>query len=78
MSATFLTQEEIRDLTGRVQNAAQVKVLRGMGIEHRARPDGSIVILRSHVEQTLGGATPAPRKRTPAEPNFANLNATRT
>lgn len=78
MSETFLTQEEIRDLTGRVQNAAQVKVLRGMGIEHRARPDGSIVILRSHVEQTLGGVTSAPRKRTPTEPNFTNLNATRT
>lgn len=77
MSDTFLTPEEIKDLTGRVQNLAQVKVLRGMGIEHRTRPDGSVVILRSHVEQTLGGATPAPRKRTPTEPNFGALNATR-
>lgn len=26
-----------------------------MGIEHRIRPDGTVAVLRSHVERVLGG-----------------------
>ena len=50
----FLTADEVRDLTGKVRNQAQVAALRHMGIEHRVRPDGSVAVLRAHVESSLG------------------------
>jgi hypothetical protein len=28
--------------------------LRFMGIEHRIRPDGTVAVLKAHVEQSLG------------------------
>lgn len=52
----FLTREEVAELTARKRAAAQARVLRGLGIEHRIRPDGSVLILRAHVEHLLGGA----------------------
>ncbi|VVE41948.1 hypothetical protein PCO31111_04222 [Pandoraea communis] len=54
---TFLTQDEIREMTGRVRYKSQALVLSAMGIEHKVRPDGSILVLRMHVEQSLGGTT---------------------
>jgi hypothetical protein len=76
-SMMFLTCEEVRALTKRVQYSAQVKALRTMGIEHRARPDGSLVVLRSHIEQMFSGMSEK-RKHQRAEPNWGALNATRT
>jgi len=58
----FLTDDELTVLTKcrhrqRLRRyQAQAEVLRAMGIEHRQRPDGSIVVLRSHVENLLGGS----------------------
>lgn len=54
---TFLSGEEVASLTGKIQRSAQVRALRSMGIEHRQRPDGSVVVLRSHLEKVLGGST---------------------
>jgi hypothetical protein len=51
----ILTPEELAELTRRTRKDAQVRVLRFMGIEHRVRPDGSVAVLRSHVEAVLGG-----------------------
>ncbi|VVE71517.1 hypothetical protein PAN31117_04081 [Pandoraea anapnoica] len=53
----FLTQSEIREMTGRVRHKSQTLVLSALGIEHKVRPDGSLLVLRSHVEQALGGTT---------------------
>lgn len=50
----FLTPDELIELTGKRRRDAQVRALRFMGIEHRPRPDGSVVVLRAHVEQVLG------------------------
>ena len=50
----FLRTEEVVALTNRQRSAAQVRALRTMGIEHRVRPDGTVAILRSHVEHLLG------------------------
>ena len=50
----FLRADEIAALTNRQRSAAQVRALRTMGIEHRVRPDGTVAILRSHVEHLLG------------------------
>ena len=65
----FLSKQEIADLTDRVQRAAQVKVLRFMGIEHRQRPDGTLVVLREHVRNTLG-ASPRTRSTPTVQPNW--------
>nr|VFJ61943.1 MAG: protein of unknown function (DUF4224) [Candidatus Kentron sp. DK] len=54
--ATFPDESEVRILTGRVRHGARVRALRGMGIEHVVRPDGSPVVLRSHVETEMGNA----------------------
>lgn len=51
----FLTPDELIELTGRKRRDAQAMVLRYMGIEHRVRPDGAVIVLRAHVEQVLGG-----------------------
>lgn len=53
----FLDDDEIAQLTRRQRKPAQSKVLSYMGIEHKRRPDGSLVVLRAHVERLLGGAT---------------------
>ena len=75
MTKMFLDASELRELTQRSQHASQVKVLRSMGIEHRPRPDGSVAVLRSHVEHVLSGGTSANRKLSNAEPNWSALNA---
>ena len=65
----FLTDEEIADLTQRTRRPAQSSVLTFMGIDHKLRPDGSIAVLRAHVERQLGeGAILKVRKKT--EPSF--------
>lgn len=65
----FLTPSEINELTGKVRKPAQVRALRFMGIEHRVRPDGALIVSRSHIEKVLDGvaAPPAPRE---VEPNW--------
>ena len=59
----FLTAGEVRALTDRVQRRAQICVLNSLGIEHRVRPDGGIIVLRAHVEHLLGCPTPTRRAR---------------
>lgn len=68
----ILTDEELKDLTGRSRKASQVQVLRFMGIEHRIRPDGSVAVSRAHVEQVLGAHVQA-RKPVEVEPNWAAI-----
>lgn len=73
----FLSSDEVRELTQRIQRAAQARTLRSMGIEHRARPDGSLAVLRAHVEQQLGAKETSPRKKATTEPNWGALDAAR-
>lgn len=65
----FLTPAEINELTGKTRKPAQVRALRYMGIEHRVRPDGALIVSRSHIEKVLDGVAtpPAPRE---VEPNW--------
>lgn len=73
----FLSCDELHELTNRTQSSAQLRVLRAMGIEHRKRPDGSVAVLRSHIQQ-LFGASNDTRAPKPVEPNWGALNATST
>jgi hypothetical protein len=67
---TFLTQEEIQTLTERKVRPAQVKVLKAMGIEHRVRPDGSVAILRAHINKVFDGSPDTTRQTKQAAPNW--------
>lgn len=64
-----LTDEELESLTGKRTRPAQRRVLNYLGIDCRMRPDGSIVVLRSTVEKTLG-PTEATSPRRANGPRF--------
>lgn len=68
----FLARDELAALTRRRNGPAQVRVLRHLGIEHKIRPDGSVVVLRAHVEAALGGQSAGKEKDT-LEPNWAAI-----
>jgi Domain of unknown function (DUF4224) len=62
----FLTYEEIVTLTKKRRHAAQARALKNMKpdpIPYRTRSDGSLIVLRIHVE------TP-PAVKLPAEPQL--------
>ncbi|WP_231586646.1 DUF4224 domain-containing protein [Cupriavidus basilensis] len=64
-----LSPDELKELTHRCRPGAQARALRAMGIEHKVRPDGSVAVLRSHVEGQMG----APKERAKVaswEPNW--------
>lgn len=63
MSLT-LSPAEIEDLTDKVKSAAQARELAHMGIPFRVRRNGSLAVLRIHVE-TQPGATAVSSARTP-------------
>ena len=52
-SNMFLTPDEIVELTEKKQRAAQRIVLNAIGIAHKVRPDGSLIVARAHVEREL-------------------------
>ena len=69
----LLTQADIVELTHRKHRKAQSKALAQMGIEHKTRPDGSLVVLKSHVEKILDGSDTAMIEKD-FEPNWSALD----
>lgn len=71
----FLTQSQLIELTGFKRSGAQLRALRYLGLEHRQRADGSLVVLKSHVEQALGLLTADKTLKKPkkATPNWSSL-----
>lgn len=67
----FLTPAEIEKLTKRKRAKAQQRQLNVMGIQHKVRADGSLVVLSAHVEKLLGGQVE--RKQRSREPNWEAL-----
>lgn len=51
-----LTDSEIQQITQKERHNAQARVLKALGIRHKARPDGSLLVFRSAVER-LGADT---------------------
>jgi hypothetical protein len=54
MESMFLTDDELTGLTGKQRNSARIRALNGMGVQHKTRPDGSIAVLRAHVDRLFG------------------------
>lgn len=71
----LLSPKDICDLTGRRRRNAQVRALRSMGIEHRVRPDGSVAILKAHIDKIFGGLDNLYAKQITEEPYLEELNA---
>ena len=46
-----LTESEIQQITNRQRPTAQARMLAAMGIRHKVRPDGSLLVFRSAVER---------------------------
>jgi hypothetical protein len=57
-----LTQEEIEEITQKKRYSAQQRVLRAMGLESKARPDGSVFVDRTHYEEWARGTSHRERK----------------
>lgn len=74
-TSMFLEPDELVTLTGRTQNRAQARALRTMGIEHRVRPNGTIVVLSEHVAVVLGAQTAVAARDAAIEPDWRAMNA---
>lgn len=72
MLSTFLSKNELEELTGARQVASQRKWLAERGYQFDIRVDGSIVILRTHLENMLGGSQKIIKQRK-TEPNVKGL-----
>lgn len=66
-----LTDSEIQQITNRQRRNAQAKMLAALGIRHKVRPDGSLLVFRAAVEK-LGV------ERSPREPQMRLRNGTTT
>jgi hypothetical protein len=61
MSGLVLSPEEIVELAKRVRFNAQARQLEHMRIPFERRTDGSLVVLRVHVDALLKAVTAAPK-----------------
>lgn len=54
MSDLVLSEAQLYEVTHKKRPAAQCRALRTMGIEHRQRPDGTVLVHRAHIDNLLG------------------------
>ena len=69
----FLTAQELIELTGRHRGQAQAKILRALGIEHKIRPDGRVLVLTTHINKEFHGAEVNNVVNKPVEPNWGAI-----
>lgn len=67
----FLTPEQLEDLTGLKQAAAQIRWLQKNGVEHYVRADGQVRVVPAALEPARGDT------RSVTKPNFEVLRAHR-
>lgn len=65
----FLSEDDVRGLTGYKQTAKQIKWLTDQGFTFYVRADGRVAILREHVETLMCNSKHQPRP----SPNFSAL-----
>lgn len=65
----------LRKITGKAHRDAQLRELVHLGITHKVRSDGTILVSEAHVERLLGGLAKS-KVATPAEPNWNALAET--
>lgn len=58
----LLTETELQALTGRRRVDAQKRALEAMGLPYRVRHDGTLVVIRSHVERDPRDSSPSVRE----------------
>lgn len=73
---TFLTKEELVELTGKKLHSSQEAALKCMGITHKKRPDGSVAVLRNHIEKDFGGLQENARMEKSWKPDWSKPSAT--
>lgn len=69
----FLEPDALVELTHRRRSDAQIRMLRAMGIEHRIRADGSVAVLRAHIERLFGAPPSSQPDEHNAEPNWSAM-----
>lgn len=75
MEQMFLDDSELQSMTKRKQRTAQAKMLRSMGIAFKKRADGTLAVLRAHVEKEFGACKDRQSKTKEFVPNWSGLNA---
>lgn len=50
LDAITVTPQDLKTLTDKERPSAQARVLSRLGIPHRSRPDGSLIVLTCHVD----------------------------
>jgi len=71
-SNVLLTGDELINLSGYRRPARQAQWLTENGIYYKRRGDGSLVILRKHLEEQMGCGSQTLDRPTP-EPDFSSL-----
>ena len=69
-SDLILSEELLTELTGKTRRSAQRRILTFLGIPYRLRPDGSLVVHRASVDESLGAITKSAPTRTRSRPNW--------
>lgn len=70
-NSMFLSQPEIQEMTGFRSRTCQIRWCNQNGIVFRQRADASLVILREHVREVLGGLS-SPQGKS-ISPDFSSL-----
>lgn len=71
----FLTPDELVELTGRKRVDAQARELNLLGIVFKPRSDGTLAVLKAHVEGEFGVLPAHSRMVRDVEINLEGLNA---
>lgn len=72
MESINLTRDELKDITGRLKPAAQLRWLRRNGFTALLRADGIPLVSRAHFQAKMDGLLPGTKPQT-FEPNFGAL-----
>lgn len=75
MTTTFLEPTEVAALTGYQRRSGQVRALCFMGVDHKIRPDGTVAILRTAMEECFAMRAKGIGKAR--EPNWDALSSNR-